>query len=72
MAKRKEKITESTETVVKSVTSMKKKEAPITVTFDRWFALQGRPMHHKAGMVKYTNVNGKRTIETWDKVFKNY
>lgn len=74
MAKKKEIDSENTENTVKLSNNMptKKIEAPVLVTFDRWFALQGRPAHHKAGMSAYTNTKGKMTVDAWNKLFKNY
>ncbi len=42
------------------------------MTFDRYFISLGKPMHHKQGMVAYTNTRGKKTKEAWTKIFKDY
>jgi len=45
---------------------------PILLSFDRWFALQNRPKHHKSGMQAFANTKGKKTREAWDRIFKGY
>lgn len=50
-----------------------KPEKPeLVVTFDRWFAMQGRPDHWKAGMRAYANTAGKKPLSAWDKIFSSY
>ena len=44
----------------------------VLLTFDRWFALQGRPAHHKLGMRAFASTKGKKTREAWDSIFENY
>lgn len=51
---------------------MAKKDAPVLLTFDRWFALQGRPAHHKGGMKAFATTAGKKTVEAWDRIFRKY
>lgn len=74
-------------TSAKPVEEVKKKEAPKPkvkeppvrpepmMSFDRWFAQTGKPVHHKAGMRAYLKrgaLKGKRTVAAWDRLFKNY
>ncbi len=53
-----------------------KKEEPAKpeqrVSFDRWFAHKSFKPHWKRGMAAYTNVDGRRTLEDWDLLFKRY
>jgi hypothetical protein len=44
------------------------------MSFDRWFATTGKPIHHKAGMLTYLRNTflGKRTKADWDNLFKAY
>lgn len=49
--------------------------APV-MSFDRYFALSGRPVHHKAGLQAYFKTTaggaGKRTKSAWDVLFAQY
>ena len=65
----KEKLTPAKPTPVASTAP---KPKVLLLTFDRWFATTGRPMHHKAGMKAYVNVTGKRPKEFWDQLFAQY
>lgn len=47
-------------------------EPKIQISFDRWFATTGKPDHHKAGMRAFALTNGKKTINTWNDIFKTY
>ena len=49
-------------------------EPRILLTFDRWFAVQGKPLHWKAGMAAYIGKKskGKKTVEEWDRLFAKY
>lgn len=45
------------------------------VSFDRWFATTGRPVHHKLGMkvhISKAQIQGKRTVSAWNELFKKY
>lgn len=44
----------------------------LMMTFKRWFALQGKPPHHKKGMQAFTSTKGKRSIAAWNRAFKAY
>lgn len=73
MNKKKDKTTESS--AKKPVKIVVKKERPkpkVTMTFDRWFNTLKRPQHHKAGMKAFADTKGKRTKETWDRLFQGY
>jgi hypothetical protein len=53
------------------------KKAEPVMTFDRWFAHQGKPAHHKAGMLAFLKKKGgrpnsKRTVAAWDALFATY
>ena len=42
------------------------------VLFRRWFQAKGFKDHWRGGMEAFADTNGRRTIEEWDTVFKNY
>lgn len=45
------------------------------LSFDRYFATLGKPVHHKAGMkafLKKGEGQGKKTQAYWELIFKNY
>jgi hypothetical protein len=44
------------------------------MSFDRWFATTGKPIHHKSGMLVYLRNTflGKRTKADWDNIFMAY
>lgn len=42
------------------------------ISFDRWFAAQNRPAHHKAGLEAFAPTKGKKTVTAWNAVFANY
>ena len=44
----------------------------IFLNFDVWFSSLGKPMHHKAGMKAFAPTAGKRTVDQWKELFKNY
>lgn len=48
------------------------KDPQLMMTFQRWFALQGKPPHHKAGMRAFGNTKGKRSIAAWNRMFAAY
>lgn len=51
----------------------KKTDKPLVLlTFDRWFALQGKPVHHKLGMQAFASTKGKKAREVWDRIFAKY
>lgn len=45
--------------------------APL-IPFSRWFNARGYKPHWKAGMEAYADTSGKKTVEAWDTIFKNY
>ncbi len=48
-------------------------EAPIVMSFDRYFLTLGRPQHHKRGMAAFVkSVKGKKTQQAWELLFKGY
>jgi hypothetical protein len=46
--------------------------APLLLSFDRWFSTLDKPDHHKAGMKAYASTSGKKSLEQWAAIFKNY
>jgi len=49
--------------------------APVPMlSFDRWFALTGRPAHHRLGLLAFigARARGKKPKSAWDELFKNY
>jgi len=46
------------------------------ITFDKWFRTRSAERKFKPhwikGMQKFTNVNGKKSMEEWDNIFKTY
>jgi hypothetical protein len=42
------------------------------ISFDKWFASLSLPLHHKQGMLAYTDCSIPRTVDEWKKVFANY
>jgi len=53
------------------VASPKKELAPL-VSFARWFQSKGFKPHWRGGMEAFADTTGRRTVEEWDKLFKNY
>jgi len=57
-------------------------EAPVpvrgnpVVSFERWFAARSKQKrwkpHWLAGMRAYADTSGRKSIEEWDRIFKNY
>ncbi len=45
---------------------------PNFISFDTWFATTGRPNHHKKGMREFTNCTSRKTLDSWNKIFKDY
>ncbi len=68
--------TEPTEPAVEEPVAappVEEKRPEVLLTFDRWFALSGKPAHHKAGMIAFgKKVSGKRPMSAWDAMFKDY
>jgi len=60
------------ENVVKKPIVKPAAQPVLQLTFNRWFALQGRPPHHKAGMAAYASVAGKKPQAAWDRIFAAY
>lgn len=61
----------------KTIEEPKKDYKPITPTlplipFARWFSAKGFKPHWKLGMEAFADTTGKRTMEEWDQIFKNY
>jgi hypothetical protein len=42
------------------------------VPFARWFQAKGFKPHWIRGMQAFTDTSGRKTMEEWDQVFKNY
>ena len=42
------------------------------VPFSRWFKARGYKPHWRAGMEAFVDTSGKKTMEAWDTIFKNY
>lgn len=42
------------------------------ITFDRWFAITGRPDHWKHGMRAYARTGGRKTPSEWSRIFAKY
>lgn len=42
------------------------------VAFVRWFQAKGFKPHWRGGMEAFADTSGRKTMEEWDKVFKNY
>lgn len=66
------KVSEPVEATVAVATRTVPVVPAVSVTFDRWFSQSGRPAHHKGGLQAFANTSGKRTVATWDAIFKNY
>jgi hypothetical protein len=47
-------------------------DAPPMITFDRWFTAKKFKPHWKAGMTASVDTSGRKTMEQWDLIFKNY
>jgi hypothetical protein len=47
-------------------------DAPLMVTFDRWFTAKKFKPHWKEGMQAHVDTAGRKTMEQWDLIFKNY
>ena len=51
---------------------VKAEPAPM-ITFDRYFAVLGRPAHHKKGMIAFVkSIKGRKTKAEWDRLFQGY
>lgn len=48
------------------------KPTPPVVPFARWFSARGFKPHWRGGMESFTDTSGKKTMEEWDRIFKNY
>lgn len=69
---KKEEMKEEKEVVVLAPVKKVLPTPPVLITFDRYFTMLKKPMHHKLGMIAYAPVKGKKTKEAWDLIFKNY
>jgi len=57
----------------KSVSPPAKTAKPTpAVPFARWFGARGFKPHWRGGMEAFADTTGKRTMEEWDRIFKNY
>lgn len=50
----------------------KKPDPKPAVPFARWFGARGFKPHWRGGMEAYADTTGKKSMEEWDRIFKNY
>lgn len=43
-----------------------------SVPFKRWFQAKGFKPHWRGGMEAFTDTSVRRTMEEWDRIFKDY
>jgi len=48
------------------------KPAPLAVPFARWFSARSFKPHWRGGMEAFADTTGKKTMEEWNRIFKNY
>jgi hypothetical protein len=62
------------ESVVASEKPTKKQDLKPShpVPFARWFSAKGFKPHWRGGMESFADATGKKTMEEWDQIFKNY